>query len=187
MNILEWIAALFITASVVMLGKANILGWIFSVVGCLMYGVVFLEQKLYANALLQIVFVLQGVYGIFQWKKIDSSKEFISLKFDYISLLLIFSITLGTSILISAFIYSFMPGEYPFTDTLLSVCGLFATIMLIKKVIHAWFFWMAIDIGYVYLFLKIDMHISAGLYMLLFLLCIKNYMQWNKKIEHKTI
>jgi len=187
MNTLEWIAALFIIASVIMLGKASVLGWVFSTIGCIIYGIVFLEQTLYANAFVQVIFVLQGIYGIFKWNKRGANEEFVSIKFDFTSLLLIFSATLGTALMISVFLYSFMPGESPFMDTILSVCSLCATIMIIKRIIHAWFFWMAIDIGYIFLFLKVDMYISAGLYLLLILLCINNYIQWNKKTENKTI
>jgi len=187
MNTLEWIAALFIIASVIMLGKASVLGWVFSAIGCAIYGFIFAEQTFYANTIVQIIFVLQSIYGIFQWKKNTINEEFISVKFDSTSLLLIFSSTLGIVSILSVFLYSYMFKESSFMDIVLSICSLFATIMIIKRIVHAWFFWMAIDIGYIFLFIKVDMYVSAGLYLLLFLICIKNYMQWNKKTEDKTI
>jgi len=186
MNILEWIAVLFTMASVIMLGKGSIFGWAYGIVGCILYGIVFVEQKLFANAIIQIVFVLQGFYGLYQWDK-KQEKEFVSIKFDSTSLLLIFSSTLGIALMLSVFLYSFMSGESPFMDTILSMCSLCAMVMIIKRIVHAWFFWMAIDIGYVFLFLKSDMYVSAGLYLILILLCIKNYIQWNKKTENKII
>lgn len=186
MNTLEWIAVFFTMASVIMLGKGSILGWIFGIIGCVLYSIIFVEQQLFINAFIQIIFVLQGLDGIYKWNK-KQEKEFVSIKFDSISLLLIFSSTLGIVIMLSVFIYSFMPGESPFMDTILSLCSLCAMIMIIKRMTHAWFFWMAIDIGYVFLFLKSDMYVSAGLYLVLILLCIKNYIQWNKKTENKIL
>lgn len=184
MSTTEWIAVLATILSVIMITLGKTSGWIFGIIGNLLYGLIFVEQKLYANFIIQIVFILQGFYGVFEWKrKTIDTKPFLSKKIDSTSLFIITFLTLGLSISISLVMFIFTDNKNPILDTTLSICSIVAVTLMIKKIIQSWFMWMFIDIGYIYLFISIGLWVSAVLYCLLFILCINGYIQWNKKIK----
>ncbi len=181
MNLIEWLAVLATILSVILLSRGKILGWTLGIVGCALYACIFIEQKLYANFILQLFFIIQGVYGLCEWNK-NKSKDssFSSTKIDTMGMLAIVTLTLVTSILINCMMFSFLTGENTLLDILLSAFSIVAMTMMIKKVVQAWFVWMLVDIGYIYLFLSIGLWVSAGLYLLLFLICIHGYINWKK-------
>lgn len=189
MNITEWMAVLATIASVFMLARGKSSGWIFGIIGCVLYSFVFIEQKLYANVIIQIIFIAQGLYGIFEWrKKAPDNKPFSSKTLKNSILFETIFLTIQYSFIISLFMYYYTDNQNPFLDTTLSVCSVVAFSLMIKRVIQAWFFWMVIDIGYIFLFCSIGLWISAGLYVLLFFLCIDGYNKWNRKeIEYTKI
>lgn len=174
---LETMAALATILSVIMLAFRNELGWFASISGCILYGIVFLEQKLYANAILQLVFIGQSIYGILQWEK-KTNSEFKVL--DFPSLFVILLVTTGVCLITSVFVSNFVTSQYVMIDVFLSSLSVVALILLAKKIAQAWFMWMLIDIGYIYLFIKTNMWPSAFLYCLLFLICIVGYFKWKK-------
>lgn len=182
MNIVEWIAALTTIMSVFLLSRAKRSGWIFGIVACLIYGFVFIEQKLYANAILQLVFIGQGIHGIISWKKeIQNSFDFSSKKLDVISIVGLVALTLAFGIIISATLSLLEINKDSLLDVALSLCSVLAMTLMAKRVIQSWFVWMAVDIGYVCLFIYVGMWVSATLYLLLFFMCVDGYRQWNKK------
>jgi nicotinamide mononucleotide transporter len=188
MNVLEWVAAIASISSVLLLAKGKSYGWILGIVGSVLYGLVFFEQKLYANTILQVIFVIQGFYGMSEWNKSILKKEsFSSKKLDFISLIALISLTLALAVIISSIMSMTTSNSSPLLDTTLSICSILALAMMARRFIQSWFIWMMIDVGYVYLFLSTKMWVSAGLYFLLLLICIKGYFEWNKKeveIEH---
>ena len=183
MSLTEWIAVIATILSVIMLTKAKSSGWIFGIIGNVLYWNIFFDQTLYADMVIQLIFVIQGFYGLFEWNKTkDINKPFTVEKIDSMSLFLIVFSTLGISVFISLAMFLFTDNKSPILDTVLSICSIIALYMMTKKIIQSWFIWMMIDIGYIYLFLSIGLWLSAFLFLFLFVLCISGYMQWKKKL-----
>lgn len=179
MNIIEWLAVLATIISVIMLAIKNKLGWIFSIAGCILYSIVFFQQKLYANTLLQLVFIGQSIYGILLWNK-KTNSEF--KKMDIIPFFATIALTVGVSMIISVLLSIVTDVENSMIDMFLSVSSIVALVLMAKKFIQSWFVWMAIDVGYIYLFIETGLWLSACLYFLLLLICIFGYIKWRKNI-----
>lgn len=178
MNIIEWIAALVTLSSVLMLAKGKSSGWILGIIGSILYGILFLEQKLYANFILQIFFIAQNFYGIYSWHQdIKNDTPFSVKKLDYVLFLTLLFGTLALSAILFMGFYSY---DNMFLDISITLFSILAMFMMAKKYIQAWFIWMAIDIGYICLFLSSNMFISTILYCCLFLICINGYIKWKK-------
>ena len=181
MNTTEFVAALATLSSVIMFTRGSSSGWVLGIIGSLLYCFVFVEQKLYANLILQFIFIAQGLYGIHKWDKdLKEEKNFSSQKLDLITFLALTFSTLGFSIIVGFPLSLLFNLKTSILDVVLSIFSILAMIMMAKKYVQSWFIWMAIDIGYIYLFIKTDMPISAVLYFFLLLFCISGYIKWNK-------
>ncbi len=181
MNTTEFVAALATLSSVIMLTRGSSSGWVLGVIGSLLYCVVFFEQKLYANLFLQLIFVIQGLYGVHKWDKdLKEEKNVSGKKLDFITFSVLIFLTLGFSVIIGFPLSLLFDLKNSILDIILSIFSILATIMMTQKYVQSWFMWMIIDIGYIYLFIKTDMPISAVLYFFLFLFCISGYAKWNK-------
>lgn len=188
MSGIEWIAVIATILSVFLLAEGKSSGWIFGIIGCLLYGIVFYQQKLYANLIIQIIFIVQGFYGISKWnQEAPNENEFKSKSLEPSYIFLITMILISVSALISCLVYSFTEDITTILDITLSIFSIGAFTLMTKRIIQAWFYWFAIDIGYIILFVSLDMLLSAILYSILLVLCINGYIQWkNKILETKT-
>lgn len=180
MNITEFVAALITLSSVIMLANGKMSGWILGIIGSLLYGFLFFQQKLYANMFLQLIFITQGVYGIYEWDK-EKETDFSSKKLDFILFLnLLFAVSgICIVLLLSLSLY----GENTVLDLTLSMFSILAMLMMAKKYVQSWFVWIGVDIGYLYLFFSTNMFISAILYFILLIMCINGYIKWSKNVK----
>ena len=181
---IEWIAAIATILSVIFLSEGKLNGWIIGLAGSLIYGWIFIQQKLYANAVIQLIFLTQGFVGIYEWSEWGKQKKdakFSSKKLDSHSIIKIIALTLFLAFSLSFIMIYFTDNKSPMLDTILSVFSITALMLMVKKIVQAWLFWIVIDLGYIYLFLSIGLWVSAGLYLLLLFLCIEGYFKWKKK------
>ena len=71
MSTLEIIAVLFTLGCVALTARQNIWCWPVGIVGVIAFFLVFLEQKLYAETTLQVIFLLQSLYGWYNWVRLQ--------------------------------------------------------------------------------------------------------------------
>src|SRR5438105_12405733 len=67
MTPLEILAVAFTLANVWLAIKENMWTWPTGIVSVILYGVVFYQSRLYANAGLQVVFFVMSIHGWFEW------------------------------------------------------------------------------------------------------------------------
>jgi nicotinamide mononucleotide transporter len=135
MNTTEWVAALTTLSSVIMLSKGKIAGWILGILGSFFYVTIFFEQNLFANLLLQIVFIVQGFYGIYEWKKdIKKDENFLSknLNSDILVAFLFYTISFSLIICLSFSLYKINE----ILDITLSIFSILAMILMAKNIFN---------------------------------------------------
>src|SRR5665647_1701525 len=70
--LLEILAVIFTLASVYLTTKNKVSNWPIGIFGIIFYLVVFFQVYLYAQVILQIVFLLQSLYGWYNWAKLKN-------------------------------------------------------------------------------------------------------------------
>ncbi len=136
--------------------------------------------------LLQVVFILQGLYGWYNWKySTEREKE---LNVSYLNNLQRILYVAGT--LLFAFLWSYILINYtnastPYVDALVSTISLTANWLMAKKKTDNWVLWIIADMIYVVLFWYKELYLSSGIYFVFLLLAIKGLIDWNKKSHTK--
>jgi nicotinamide mononucleotide transporter len=64
---LELAANIFTAAAIFLAGRNNVHTWWTGIVGCTLFGALFLQTQLYADVVLQAFFVVTGVLGWWRW------------------------------------------------------------------------------------------------------------------------
>jgi nicotinamide mononucleotide transporter len=68
----------------------------------------------------------------------------------------------------------------PCADAALSTTSLVANWLLAKKVLENWWLWIAVNVGYVILFWRKQLLLSAGLYAVLLALAVAGLIEWQR-------
>ncbi len=175
--IMEFIAVLFSIISVTLAMKQSIHNWTTGIVGLLAYSVIFYQQKLYADMVLQVLFIFMAIWGYFEWKgKIKFEPRGMTPRekdnlMHWMCMLFLFC---------WFFFTNYTDNSMPALDSLATVLSIYATILMIHKNKDCWKIWMIADVVYVALFLSNRMYLSASLYVVFFFMARQGYRQWNR-------
>jgi nicotinamide mononucleotide transporter len=143
--------------------------------------ILFIEAKFYADAYLQVFYLVMQVVGWLTWMgllKGFSEKR----KIQRISLGGIFAVV-GAVALSTAVLRPILAeahGSYPFFDALTTSMSLAAQLLLSLKYIENWIIWIAADLIYVPLYMTKDLYFTSLLYVIFLAICVKGMIEWQK-------
>jgi nicotinamide mononucleotide transporter len=183
---LEYIAVAFNIAYVVLASRRNIWCWPMGIVGSLLSIFLFIEVKIYAEAILFTYYVVMGFYGWYLWKK-SEGEEGLMLSTRSLSYhLLLFSIGYVLSFGMYVFLESYTPAEMPLLDSYTTVFSFIATWLVAKKILENWIYWIAIDSLTVYLYLARGLELYALLSLVYTGMAVYGYLEWRKRyLSHR--
>jgi nicotinamide mononucleotide transporter len=85
-----------------------------------------------------------------------------------------------TSLIVGAALARWTNAAAPYADAALSTTSLVANWLLARKVLENWWLWIAVNVGYVVLFWKKHLSLSAGLYAVLLALAVAGLVEWQR-------
>lgn len=163
-------------AGVWLTAKQHIGCWPAGIVSVCIQGFRFFQSELYADAALQMLFVVMGVYGWIYWKapnkKIKIKWPLVFSNFMYVCIAAMLFWILLYKVLI------FLNGARPILDSGLTVLSLVATGYTILKHKLTWPLWIGVDTLYVVLFAIQNLWFYSVLYLLYTLLAIYGLISW---------
>lgn len=176
------IAVICTLTSIVLTIKNNILCWPIGIIGVLLYMVVYYENQIIMNTILQMVFIIQSIFGWAKWKQkvnnITKSNNWT------------LSISVSITLLMMTFLYSLniiFKGNIPIFDSITTSISLTAMILTAYRKLEAWWFWMATNIFYILMF-SINNEITLLFnYSINLILSIIGYLKWKNEYKLQKI
>ena len=189
MNLIELVAVVMTLVGIVLTIKERISCWPMAIVGILAYLVVFVRARLYADAALQPIYVVQNIYGWWYWarggERGHGQAPIVIL--DWPSRLRWLAGTVAVSLLVGAALARWTNAAAPYADAALSTTSLVANWFLAKKVLENWWLWITVNVGYVILFWRKHLLLSAGLYAVLLALALVGLMEWQRSRSRQSL
>ena len=154
------------------------------IVSCTAYIAFFADGKLFAEAGLQVVFILLGVHGWVAWARrtAGSGREPLAVR----------RVPLGElTALAAAFpllwfglteLLKEVGGAAPVQDAFVTTLSLAAQWMLNRRHVETWLGWIVVDQVSVVLFVSRGMYLTAGLYALFLLMCVAGLVEWRRHL-----
>jgi nicotinamide mononucleotide transporter len=187
----ELIGTLFGLISVRYASRANILTWPTGIINEVFLFILFFQVQLYADMFLQVYFFIVTIYGWYHWKTgtVEKKVTFLSVRGR---LMWAMAAVLGTV----AFGYLFRnihallpayfptPAAYPFADSFVMVLSIIATVLLARKQIENWIFWITGDVVCVGLYFKKQIYFLSLEYLIFLGLASYGLYHWNKTLKH---
>ena len=163
--------------------RQHIANWPLGIANVLLLMLVFWEAGLYADAGLQIVYVVLGLYGWWQWRFGGPGHDVLSsvrrtTAGEWLALAVAGALsTLG----LWWFLATLTGSTVPFWDAVTTALSLLATYGQTRKLVESWWLWIAADVIYIplYGFAK-DLWLTALLYAVFLALCVLGLRAWTK-------
>jgi len=178
---LEWIGFITTIACVYLAAKQNIWNWPIGIISVVTYMVVFFKSQLFGDAGLQIYFLGTSIYGWYFWikKKEANEKPVTSLTFKQLLWVLLATLVLAGSL--GLFLKNYTPTNVPYIDGFCTSISFIAQILMTRKILQNWAFWIFVDICYVPLYLYKNLYLTSILYIVLLVLAYLGHVDWRKE------
>lgn len=188
MDPIELLAVVMTLVGIVLTIKERISCWPVAIVGILAYLVVFVRARLYADAALQPIYVVQNIYGWWYWARGGARGQGTApiVVLGWRSRIAWVVGTAVISLAVGAGLARWTNAAAPYADATLSTTSLVANWLLARKVLENWWLWIAVNVGYVFLFWKKHLLLSAGLYAILLALAIAGLVEWQRSRRHQA-
>lgn len=162
--------------------KANIWVWVVSAIMPLVHGTLYFSSGIYADAAMQLYYVLAAVYGLVVWKR--NPKEKASGRIKHTPLGWIVPLVVAYAVLhvvIYFVLTEFTDSRVPFFDAMSTALSIVAMWMLSRKLVEQWLVWLVVDMISVGLYFYKGIPLTALLYTVYCVLAVAGYLRWRRE------
>jgi len=191
LSYIELLATLSGLISVYYASRGNVLTWPTGIINEIALAILFYQVQLYADMFLQVYFFIVTIFGWYHWKSNTADVPITRLSAKgvqrYIISLIIGTVILGTVIKqlhVWLPVYFTVPAAYPYADSFVTVASILATMLLAKKQLENWVFWIVVDVISVILYLVKGINFLSLEYVLFLGLASWGLWQWRKKVRY---
>jgi nicotinamide mononucleotide transporter len=175
---LEIGANAFTALCIFLAGRNNVHTWWTGIVGCLLFGWLFLLAKLYADVTLQAFFVVTGIIGWGNWVK-DANGEQLAVRYtgstrvaQYFSLGVV--VTCGYALLL----HRFTDAYAPLPDSAVLAFSVLGQLLLMGRRVESWWCWLLVNTIAMPLYLSRGLYLTAALYAAFWVNAIVSLRHW---------
>lgn len=182
-----WTEALGATTGVVcvwLAARSDFWTWPVGIANNLLYLVVFWQSRIYADSLLQLVYVAISLYGIWRWR--SGRGEFAVRPVERVGAAekwTVLAVVAALAVVFALLLARWSDSDVPWADGLTTALSLGAQWLMSRRMLENWWVWIVADVIYVPLYLYKGLQVTAGLYAVFLLLCISGLIEWRREIE----
>ncbi len=170
LKILEACAVLFNLLYTLFYLRQHPICFVFGIAGPLLFIILTLQRKIYADTLLQVFYIAVTIYGIAQWGG-EWRKEHWSLGTH---IRLIIAATLFAS-LTAYLLKKYTDAKLPVIDSFNTAFAMLGTWLMMNFVHENWLYFIAVNLVSMIIFTKRKLFLSVGMFFVYLLMAIDGY------------
>lgn len=177
--------AAFVTGllSVWLTYRMHVANWPVGLVNVCCFAVLFVDAKLYADALLQVAFFALGVYGWVQWGRAKRAAHALRpTRATPVELAAVAATGAAGTALAAQVLIRFTDSPAPYPDGAILVFSLLATYLQARRRIESWWLWIGVDVVSIPLYWSRALPLTAVLYVVFLLICVAGLVRWNARL-----
>ena len=182
---IEPVAVLTGIACVALTVRQHILNWPIGMVSTALFIALFISAGLYADAGLQVVYVLLGAYGWWYWAK-GGPRTDDELPVTHASPRLKAGLAVGTVVVTAAFatfLDTATDSTMPWPDAATTVLSLVAQWLLTRKNVETWPVWIfGVNVPYIAIYLVKGLPMTAALQLVYIALSVAGWAAWRRSM-----
>lgn len=181
--VIEILAAVFGLLYLWLLIKEKIVCWLFGILSSSLSIFLFVNTKLYSEAVLYSYYVIIGFYAYYLWSRKSNSDSSPQLKISDVNSKNHIYFILSACVLalsLAWFFNVYTDAERPYIDAFTTVFSFLATYLEAKKILSSWKYWIVINGVTIGLYLDKGLDIYAGLIVVYFVMSFVGYSKWKK-------
>ena len=187
MSPIEIVAVLLGIANILLIIRRSVWNYPFGIAMVTLYFFIFRDAKLYSDAGLQVFFVVVNLYGWWSWSRNKAEAGEVVVQRMGTEGLLAWIAGSAIATAVWGFIMSnHTDASFPFWDASVAMLSVAGQILMTRRYLENWWWWIAVNVISIPLYLVKDLHLTAGLYALFLVLAAAGLLQWRKAERSKA-
>lgn len=164
MPLLEIAANAAMAVSVVLAGRNSIHCWWTGMLGCALFTVVFFRAQLYADVTLQLFLIATSIAGWWRWRRRELRPASAMAAGRRGELAAAAGMGIVGAAAYGSFLSARTDAYAPFADSLVLMFSVIAQLLLLRRRVESWWFWIVVNLIAIPLFASRGLWITSALY-----------------------
>ncbi len=165
---------------IVLLIRERILCWPFGILGSLLSVALFLDTRLYSEAILYVFYALMGCWGWWQWQRRQAQDGNPITRWNWRTHRIAIVITSMAAVALGLAMQTFSDAQRPMFDAFTTAFSFFATYLEINKVLEGWLYWLLINAASIWLYHDRNLDLYALLIVVYTALSLVGFLRWRE-------
>jgi nicotinamide mononucleotide transporter len=163
--------------------RMHIANWPVGMFNVVCFAFLFVDAKLYADALLQVAFFVLGAYGWWSWTRTKAMAGSLPVtRASLAELGTVVLLALVFTALAASTLMAWTDSPAPWPDSSVLVLSLLATWAQAKRRIESWLLWIVVDLISIPLYWSRSLPLTAILFAIFLMICIAGLVSWRKRL-----
>jgi nicotinamide mononucleotide transporter len=175
---LEWAANGLTAAAILLAGRNNVHTWWTGIAGCTLFGILFAQNRLYADVALQAFFVATSIVGWWKWLRGDHGEPLPITHAGVASLAWTVPLGVAATAAYGALLHFTTNAYAPFLDSAVLVFSIIGQILMMQRRVENWAFWLLVNTIAAPLYFSRGLMLTAVLYAGFWINAIVSWRNW---------
>jgi nicotinamide mononucleotide transporter len=182
----EIVAVVAALAYLVFAVRQQIVCWLFAAISTAIYVWLFIEAKLYMESLLNFYYLAMAGYGWTVWRsgRQDGNERPVVVWPLNTHLLAIAALGF-LSVISGSLLSEFSDAAFPYIDSLTTWFAVWGTILVARKVLENWWYWLLIDLASIFIYWSRDLQLTALLFGIYVIIIPIGLISWTKSMREQ--
>ena len=177
----EVVASLLGITYVILATRESVWCWPFAFISTLIYTLLFWNDQLPMQALLNFYYMGMAVYGFLLWRRhSDAGSDLHISRWSFRNHFLFITTGGILSFAIGSYMESIEASRAPYLDATVMVFAVLNTWLMAQKVLENWLYWMIIDSAAIFLFIQTGYYATIAMMIIYIILAVIGYTGWKK-------
>lgn len=159
--------------------------WPLAFVSTLIYTILFWEGQLPMQALMNFYYMGMAVYGYLLWRRYGNTEDNLAISsWSWSQQVLFLVIGSILTLVIANYLNSINASQSHYLDTGVTVFSILNTVLMARKVLQNWLYWIVIDAAAIVLYAQNGYYATIVMYSVYLVLAVIGFISW-KKLYHQ--
>jgi nicotinamide mononucleotide transporter len=178
MTPLELAANLVTTVSILLAGRNSIQTWWTSILGGLLFAILFFNTQLYADVALQGFFIATSLAGWVRWRLHADAAALPITRSSRQTLMVSGFGALITTAAYGSILHLYTDAYAPFWDSFVLSASIAAQLLLMNRKLETWYFWLTVNSVAVPLYCSRGLWLTGALYAAYWINALVSVRRW---------
>ena len=142
----------------------------------------FINHKLYSDAVQQVAYIILLSYGWYHWMYGDRSRQPVISRIQSSMVLTLTAMVIMVTGGMGYFFSTYTDADVPYLDAFATALSFAAQFLIARKVIENWLIWIFVNILYIGIYLYKDLYLYTLLFAIYLVLAVVGYVSWKKSL-----